>query len=257
MKKVILLITGLLLVLTFSSFAQQQAQMKIHKTGGQIDTYNISDIDSVTFVDCNTNKDTICEVKISNQVWMCKNLDVDHYRNGDIIPQVTDPTAWNNLTSGAWCYYNNDSAMGAIYGKLYNWYAVNDPRGLAPSGWQVPSDSVWKTLEMNLGMSQAEADKTDWRGTNEGGKLKETGTLHWLSPNTGATNESDFTALPGGYRNWDGTFDTFKNRGCWWVSTGYDATRAWYRILDYTHTSIFSHWGASKNDAHSVRCVKD
>ena len=127
---------------------------------------------------------------------MDKNLDVDRYRNGDPIPKVTDPTAWVALTTGAYCYYNNDSATyAATYGKLYNWYAVNDPRGLAPAGWHIPSDAEWATIETCLGGASV-----------AGGEMKETGTIHWQSPNTGATNSSGFTGLPGGYRNYDVVF---------------------------------------------------
>jgi uncharacterized protein (TIGR02145 family) len=200
-----------------------------------------------------------CEVKIGNQVWMCKNLDVDRYRNGDLIPEVTDPTAWENLKTGAWCYYDNDPSMGAIYGKLYNWYAVNDPRGLAPSGWHVPSDDEWKKLEMSLGMSQSVANTDGWRGTDEGGKLKEKGTLHWLSPNVGGTNESGFTALPGGLRD-DGTFDHLLNCGHWWVSTDNNATNAYHRNIYYESSNIARYYyypDHFKNLGFSVRCVQD
>jgi len=126
-------------------------------------------LSSSFFLSCNSSKDEIkASVKIGNQVWMSTNLNVDIYRNGDIIPQVTDPTAWAELTTGAWCYYNNDSLKGAIYGKLYNWYAVNDPRGLAPKGWHIPTDEEWITLVNSLGGD-----------TVAGGKMKSTGT--WWS----------------------------------------------------------------------------
>src|ERR1035437_8570614 len=142
----------------------------------------------------NTNPPTppvsIPSVTICTQVWMLKNLDVSTYRNGDLIPKVTTTTAWDALTTGAWRWCNNDPAMGVIYGKLYNWYVVNDPRGLAPTGWHVPSDAEWTTLSTCLG-GYAVA----------GGAMKETGTTHWTSPNTGATNSSGFTGLPGGGRN--------------------------------------------------------
>src|ERR1035437_4904310 len=131
---------------------------------------------------------SIPSVTICTQSWMLKNLDVSTYRNGDLIPEVTDGSAWSALTAGAWCWYNNDSATNAsTYGKLYNWYAVNDPRGLAPTGWHVPSDAEWTTLSTCLGGNAV-----------AGGAMKETGTTHWTSPNTGATNSSGFTGLPGG-----------------------------------------------------------
>jgi uncharacterized protein (TIGR02145 family) len=128
-------------------------------------------------------------IKIGSQVVMKKNLNVSHYRNGDRIPQVKGPDKWAALTTGAWCWYNNDSANGAVYGKLYNWYAVNDPRGLAPEGWHIPSDAEWTTLTTFLGGEGV-----------AGGKMKERGITHWIYPNTDATNSSGFTGLPGGVR---------------------------------------------------------
>ena len=125
---------------------------------------------------------------VGTQRWIKENLNVATYRNGDIIPQVTDPTAWAALTTGAWCYPNNDPANEAIYGKLYNWYAVNDSRGLAPQGWHVATDAELTTLGTNLG------------GDNVAeGKMKSTGTSYWARTNTDATNSSVFSGLPGGY----------------------------------------------------------
>ncbi len=183
-------------------------------------------------------------VTICSQVWMIKNLDVTTYRNGDAIPQVTDATAWANLTTGAWCYYNNDAANGPIYGKLYNWYAVNDVRGLAPSGYHVPSDAEWTTLETCLGGSSV-----------AGGAMKEVGIAHWLTPNTGATNSSGFTGLPGGFRDGSGTFGVISRIAFWWSSTGVQST-AWYRFIDCNNSNFYSA-NISKNSGFSVRCVKD
>ena len=150
----------------------------------------------------------LSNVKIGEQTWMVKNLDVDHYRNGDPIPQVTDQTAWANLTTGAWCYYNGDATQGSTYGKLYNWYAVSDPRGLAPAGWHIPSDEEWTTLEKSLGGSSV-----------AGGKMKETGTLHWETPNSGGNNSSGWAGLPGGCRSVNGFFSSVKENGFWWSSS--------------------------------------
>ena len=111
-----------------------------------------------------SSADALPTIEIGTQKWMSKNLDVAFYRNGDVIPQVTDPTAWAALLTGAWCYYNNDSTQGNKYGKLYNWYAVNDPRSLAPQGWHVPSDAEWTILETTLGGSPVAG------GGNEGGR---------------------------------------------------------------------------------------
>jgi hypothetical protein len=184
-------------------------------------------------------------VTICAQVWMTKNLDVTTYRNGDAIPQVTDATAWANLTTGAWCYYNNDPANGPIYGKLYNWYAVNDTRGLAPTGYHVPSDGEWTTLETCLGGSSV-----------AGGAMKEIGTTHWLSPNTGATNSSGFAGLPGGFRVFDGTFNYVGGNGYWWSSTEYDTAYAWNRYL-YWNDSDVSRYLNDKTFGFSVRCLRD
>lgn len=198
-----------------------------------------------------------CEIQICDQIWMCNNLNVDTYRNGDPIPEVTDPTQWAKLTTGAWCYYNNDPAMGEIYGKLYNWYAVNDPRGLAPEGWHIPSDEEWKKLEICMGMSKFEADIINYRGTDEGCKLKEKGTTHWNSPNENATNSSGFTGLPGGIRvSNNGNFEIIRSNGDWWTTTEIIETDAWSHILVSSQTGIYRN-SNNKNCGFSVRCVKN
>ncbi len=118
-------------------------------------------------------------VAIGKQVWMAEDLKTTKYNDGTPIPLVTDGTAWVNLNTPGCCWYNNDAdTYKATYGALYNWYAVNTGK-LAPAGWRVASDADWKTLEMSLGMTQTQADSTDYRGTDEGGKLKESGTMHW------------------------------------------------------------------------------
>ena len=134
---------------------------------------------------------------------------------------------------------------GAKYGKLYNWYAVNDPRGLAPSGYHIPSDAEWTTLGTYLG------------GDNiAGGKMKESGTLNWLSPNTDATNLSGFSGLPGGNRSTNGPFFTVGNDGYWWSATQNDSAKAWNRALDYVTGDLYR--GANrKNVGFSVRCLRD
>ena len=191
----------------------------------------------------------IDNVQIGTQVWMKKNLDVDHYINGDSIPEVQDSTKWANLTIGAWCYYNNDPVNGVVYGKLYNWYAVNDPRGLAPSGYHIPSDEEWTELNSCLGSTLA------------GGKLKSTGTIEggnglWSSPNTGVTNSSGFSGLPGGYRNNNAHYLNISFDGVWWSSAEYVDSFAWNLNLVYgianTHRDV-----NDKVCGFSVRCVKD
>lgn len=185
-------------------------------------------------------------VTIGSQIWMQKNLNVCKYRNGDDIPQVQDPTAWGALTTGAWCYYSNNTANGTIYGKLYNWYAVIDPRGLAPIGYHVPSAGEWTTLTTYLGGL-----------TIAGGKMKATGTSLWSSPNTDATNSSGFTGLPGGGRNFNGSFSNVGGIGIWWSSSEYDTTNAWICYLDYNAGDAGIYNGDAKKDGFSVRCVRD
>jgi uncharacterized protein (TIGR02145 family) len=176
---------------------------------------------------------------------MQKNLNVCKYRNGDDIPQVQDNTAWAALTTGAWCYYENNTANGPVYGKLYNWYAVNDPRGLAPLGYHVPTDAEWTTLTTFLG-GEAVA----------GGKMKSTGTSLWLSPNTYATNSSGFTGLPGGSRSDDGTFDDIGSNGFWWSSSELATPYAWNRYLGYNF-GFAGRGSYVKAVGFSVRCLRD
>ncbi|MBP9152968.1 MAG: fibrobacter succinogenes major paralogous domain-containing protein [Flavobacteriales bacterium] len=185
-------------------------------------------------------------VILGTQEWAQRNLNVSTYRNGDLIPQVQDDTAWDDLSTGAWCYYENISADGPIYGKLYNWYAVNDPRGLAPTGWHVPSNDEWAVLIDLFG------------GPNDaGGPLKATGTTYWNAPNTGATNASGFTALGMGSR--DGSLD-FKNRGesgSWWTSTESSPAFARSRFMDFGNDAALGGYTSNKRNGHGVRIVKD
>ncbi len=187
----------------------------------------------------------LSSVQIGNQTWTLKNLDVSTYRNGDPIPQVQDNTAWTNLTTGAWCYYLNNTANGTNYGKLYNWYAVNDLRGLAPNGYHIPTDAEWTTLTTYLGGS-----------TLAGGKMKEAGSSHWLSPNTGATNSSGFKGLPGGFRYSIGGFSFIGSYGKWWGSSEDNANYAWCRVL-YNGLGNVDRNGNDKHYGLSVRCLRD
>lgn len=195
-------------------------------------------------------------MKIGDQCWMMGNLKVTHYRNGDPIPNITDNGEWEGLMTGAYCEYDNNPAYVDSYGRLYNWYAVDDSRNIAPDGWHVASDAEWKQLEMYLGMSQAQADTTHWRGTDEGGKLKEPGTTHWQSPNTGATNESGFSALPGGFRYLDGAFGVVGSYAFFWSSTEFVSGYAWSRGLNYIVSQV-ARSGDDVQCGFSVRCVRD
>jgi uncharacterized protein (TIGR02145 family) len=189
---------------------------------------------------------------------MKENLKARNYRNGASILLVTDNTTWTGLSTGARCWYNNDSATYAnTYGALYNWFAVDNSSGICPTGWHVPTDLEWQTLEMHLGMTQPQANSTMWRGTDEGGKMKEAGTAHWYSPNTGATNSSGFTALPGGDRNGNyGNFLSVGSYGYWWSSTAHSTTNAWYRFLSYYYSDVYR-YRYNKGFGFSVRCMRD
>jgi uncharacterized protein (TIGR02145 family) len=198
-------------------------------------------------------------IVIGTQEWMAENLKTGHYRNGEKIPVVTDGAAWSGVTTGASCWYGNDSASyNCPYGRLYNWYTVADPRGLCPTGWHVPSDDEWKTMELLLGMPDSELNQLgDQRGStqNIGGKLKSVSDL-WASFNAGASNESGFSALPSGLREAAGIFRYVGEAGFWWPSTENSINDAWSRIL--------GRWGsfsARNNDpkanGKSVRCLKD
>ena len=268
-----------LLVLLFAAEAQAQTtQDTIYfwKTGTLLLKQSIktADLDSITFKRPVVIVTPISTVTIGTQVWTninldvstysdgtkqlvrragtSKNLDVTDYSDGTPIPEVQDPTAWANLRTGAWCYYNNNAANGAIYGKLYNWYAVagihdTDPstpnKTLAPRGYHISTDAEWTTLTTFLGGESV-----------AGGKMKAT-TL-WNSPNTDATNSSGFAGLPGGYR---GSLGTFYNLG---YDTGYwsttvrdiDPTVAWTRLLTYDRGNA-NRSLSYKEFGLSVRCI--
>ncbi len=193
------------------------------------------------------------DVEICENLWMGCNLDVDRYRNGELIRYAETNEEWidaGNKKEGAWCYYNNDPANSEIYGKLYNWYAVNNPRGLAPKGWHVPTDEEWTEFENCLGGSSI-----------AGGKLKSIGTIEgvnglWLSPNTGATNETGFSALPGGYRYSSGDYRNISYNGYCWSYTQDNNAGAWGRSLYYGYAYVYR-GSYNKVYGFSVRCVRD
>ncbi len=184
-------------------------------------------------------------ITIGTQTWMAENLKVTKYNDDTSIPLVTDNTAWTKLTTPGYCWSNNDEATYKnTYGALYNWHAVNTGK-LCPTGWHVPADSEWTTLTTYLGGD-----------TIAGGKLKEIGITHWRSPNTGATNSSGFTALPGGYRyNYDGSFGGMGGTGGFWSATE-SGSDAWNRHLNYDNANV-SRSDNSKTNALPVRCLKD
>ena len=190
------------------------------------------------------------EIKIGSQVYMGKNLDVSYYRNGDPIPQVTDLDKWAALTTGAWCYYKNESSYGEVYGKLYNWYAVNDPRGIAPTGWHVPSNDEWGILDKYLG-----------GGDKSGVKLKAHGSKDWEYINSDLINQTGFAGMPSGSLSFFGMRGMFIDEGIsavWWSSTSINGANdsAWVRFL-YEGSDYFAQVGYGKNDGYSIRCIKD
>jgi uncharacterized protein (TIGR02145 family) len=197
------------------------------------------------FVLFNENK----EVRIGDQIWMSKNLNVDKFRNGDLIPEAKTAEDWKKAGENkqpAWSYYNNDPANGAKYGKLYNWYAVNDSRGLAPEGWKIPSDEDWSRLTDFLGGERVAGTKmksTDFWADYDG----ESGN---------GTNESGFQGLPGGYRSSFGSFNAIGKYGVWWSSSENATSNAWSRDLNYYNGNV------NRNDddkaiGFSVRCLRD
>jgi uncharacterized protein (TIGR02145 family) len=209
----------------------------------------VSDTEADLITDIDGNIYAI--VSIGDQMWMAENLRVTHYRNGDPIPTGYSNGAWSSLDddeTGAYAVYNDDPN---VYGTLYNWYAVNDERDIAPAGWHIPTDEEWDILVEHL------------LGSNiAGGKVKEcTGgscpeSEYWYSPNTGATNESGFTALPGGYRNGSGNYGSMGASGYFWSSTEYSSSTAWFRLLYYSNSSVYRSY-YSKRYGFSIRCVRD
>ena len=208
---------------------------------------------SISMIDGDGNIYT--SITIGTQVWLKENLKTTKYNDGTLIPNVIDNSKWGALTTGAYCDYDNTPANSTTYGRLYNWFAVdnnsatkiasNGGKNVCPTGWHVPTDVEWTTLTTSLGGESV-----------AGGKLKETGTAHWLSPN-GATNETGFTALPGGYRFDIGTCSYVGSRGFWWSSTEYSTTYAWDRSMGYSFASVSRSSTDAKRSGISVRCLRD
>jgi uncharacterized protein (TIGR02145 family) len=187
-------------------------------------------------------------ITIGTQTWMAENLRTTKYRNGSAISNVNNDVAWQILTTGAYCNYKNTENTDTIatYGRLYNWYAATDSRNIAPAGWHVPTDDEWTTLTTYLGGNSV-----------AGGKMKETGTMHWASPNTGATNESGFSAVPVGDRvGYSGAFSSLVYGGSYWSSTQSDASNAWNCSL-FSYYAYCCRWDYSKTFGSAVRLVKD
>jgi uncharacterized protein (TIGR02145 family) len=200
----------------------------------------------VTDIDNNTYPTII----LGTQEWMAENLKVTHYRNGDLIPNITEGAQWNSLSTGAFCWYNNDVNWKDAYGGLYNWYTVADNRNVCPSGWHIPTDAEWTVLTNYLGGAVV-----------AGGKLKSTRTTpdispRWDLPNTGATNQSGFSGFPGGYREYDGAFNNNGQEGAWWGSTQGSSIGAYGRVLNFDNENT-DRGNYFMKDGFSVRCLKD
>jgi uncharacterized protein (TIGR02145 family) len=192
------------------------------------------------------------EVKIGTQVWTSKNLDVSTFRNGEAIPEAKSEKEWvkaGESKQSAWCYYDNDPKNGEVYGKLYNWYAVNDSRGLAPKGYHIPSDAEWTVLTDFLGgedkAGKKMKSKTGWQGWQKNGKKSGNG-----------TNSSGFNGHPVGNRYGMGPFFNVGNYGLWWSSTEHDAGNAWYRNL-YSNSGVVNRSVNDREVGLSVRCLMD
>jgi uncharacterized protein (TIGR02145 family) len=194
-------------------------------------------------------------VQIGTQCWFSENLRSERYLNGDLIPGNQDGSDWATTNTGLQCYYDNDTANLAVYGRLYNWYAV-ESGGLCPSGWHVPSDDEWKTMEMHLGMSASDANSTGWRSSGlVGNQLKEAGEVHWNSPNTGADNLSGFTGMGAGFRV-GGGFSGLRTHGYFWSASpsgGY----AWVRALHGSYAGVYRGNYDSLRHGFAIRCARD
>jgi len=215
----------------------------------EIHTNFPEDSDLVTDVDGNS----YITVKIGEQWWMAENLKVTHYRNGDPIPQVINEAKWDTLTTSAYCHYGNDDQNADSYGCLYNWYTVNDNRTIAPEGWHIPTDEEWKQLERYMGMGQSKVNNTDYRGTDEGKRLKSV--TGWMTDG-GGIDEYGFMALPAGCRDYNDNFYGMGIAAYFWSTSEYNHDFAWCRYL-YDFNADVGRNMHDKRNGYSVRCVKD
>jgi len=194
-------------------------------------------------------------VKIGGQVWMKENLKTTKLNDGTAFPLVTGYTEWFSLTTPGYCWYdNNEATFKDDYGAMYNWYAVETGK-LCPSGWHVPTDGDWQQLVLFI---DPDAGNGFGESAMTGGKLKEKGTAHWLSPNQGASDNYGFSALPGGFRlsYLDLDYNSIREYGAWWSSTPYSDTKAWIVDMGYDYDKIYR-YASFKTPGFSVRCIKD
>lgn len=221
--------------------------------------------DTLTDIDGNL----YATIDIGTQVWMAENLKVSHYPDGSPITEITDEAEWSTMGPEvqAYCWYDNQIDFKETHGALYTWAAAMNGglssdttgvQGVCPDGWHLPTDAEWKALELQLGMSESDADRFDWRGSDEGGQLKELGFSNWTLPNTGATNSTGFTAVPGGFRSAKGLFYNMDDYATFWAATDdqESAIRAFYRSLTFDKEQVYRHTN-NKHLGLSVRCVQD
>jgi uncharacterized protein (TIGR02145 family) len=189
------------------------------------------------------------EIEIANQIWSEVNLNVETFQNEEIIPEAKSSDEWNKANeegSPAWCYYNNDSSNSNIYGKLYNWHAINDPRGLAPIGWRIPDSKEWQELINYLG-GEAIA----------GGKMKIMNTDIWQEVIESSSNSSEFSGYPNGYRDDYGNFNLFGNNGYWWSSTEYEQSEMAFSLKISANFTGAYFGTIKKKYGLAVRCLRD
>ena len=251
MKRILYVLISIFLMID-GVFAQDS--LYLYKSGSVIHSRAIADVDSISFVNRTAKPSTTVSdiegnvyhtVTIGTQTWMVENLRTRKFRDGSSIDSIADRIAWKSTSTAAWCNYNNDAVSATLYGKLYNYYAVTDSRGIAPVGWHVPTDSEWSQLVDFLG-GELEA----------GGKLKQRGTNYWLSPNYNASNQTGFSALPGGCRDWGGNSKSAGNYGNWWTASEQDVNNAWCRYT-YNKTACIYRYNYLKTCGFSVKCIKD
>jgi len=250
-------------------FNSSSTTMEVVLQNGTVESHSIADIINVNFISVNQSQHSCGATNVHNpaktygtmtdqqgnvyktivigaQEWMAENLKTTIYRNGNVIDNLSDPSQWSSTETGAWASFdNNTSEFDCPYGKLYNWYAVADPRHVCPTGWHEPTDGEWTTLTDFLGGESA-----------AGGKMKTTGTQYWLSPNLNATNASGFSGLPGGNRSSIGAFVNDLLSSFLWSSSESSATDARARFLNYNVGGAVS-LATSKRLGCSVRCLRD
>jgi uncharacterized protein (TIGR02145 family) len=261
--KMKILLTAIMVI--SSIILNAQTIMNIHQNNGTVLQIPLGSIDSITYgsgivtnpgAGVTFDGYTYASIVLGNgQEWMAENLRTTAYANGDTIPNITDNTQWQNLTTGAWVYFNNDSQNESPFGKLYNGYTVVDSRNVCPNGWHVPTLSDWSIL---INYVDPAANGGNNLPNEAGGKMKSVGTEYWVAPNTGATNESGFAGQPGGLRQIDASFGDPPVHGYWWSAT--ESTQfpnALRNIVLVGSTTSVLLGDNYPNSGFAVRCVRD